>query len=61
MAKRKGVELTDSARRKAEKAGILKKAGKGKVRKEGETIIRRETSGQRARAAADRALGITRR
>lgn len=61
MPKRRGVELTDSARRKAEKAGLLKKTGSGAANRAGKKIIRNQDAAERARRMADKAMGITRR
>ncbi len=60
MAKRKGVELTESARRKAEKAGLLRSTGRGAAKQAGEKVIRRQTANQLALDAARRASGLGR-
>lgn len=53
------VELTESARKKAEKAGLL--PGSGKVAKEGREMISRQSRGRTAQNAALKALGVRRK
>jgi len=54
--KHQPVELTDSAKRK-----LLAKQTPGQAGKAARKIVKRNNRNSNARAAADRALGITRR
>lgn len=55
------VELTESARKKKVKYDLLKPTGSGAARRSGEKVMKRQDEAAKARRAADKALGITRR
>lgn len=59
--KHEPVELTPSVKKQAEKLGLLNSVGQGKVAKEGQNIVKRQNSTDRATQAAQKALGIRRK
>lgn len=59
--KHEPVELTPRTARIAKKMNQAKSTGSGQARRAGNAVIRRDNASSSARAAADKALGITRR